>query len=84
MLLLEYMEEHPPLLARPGMGVRVTTYFRKTVRLRASLALCTAREGGGGGGTLREDQGRFVRPHSFNDGHVVISAAAVVGSTKHF
>ncbi|KAK9820491.1 hypothetical protein WJX72_010852 [[Myrmecia] bisecta] len=28
-VLLEYVEEHPLLLARPGMGVRLTTFYRK-------------------------------------------------------
>ena len=28
-VLAEYMEEHPLLLSRPGMGVRLTSYFRK-------------------------------------------------------
>ena len=35
-MLAEYMEESPLLLSRPGMGVRLTTYFRKASPLDAS------------------------------------------------
>jgi len=34
-LLLEYLEEAPLLLARPGMGARLTTYYRKRGALDA-------------------------------------------------
>jgi hypothetical protein len=29
-LLMEYMEEHPPLISNVGMGSRIVTYYRKT------------------------------------------------------
>lgn len=29
MVLLEYMEQHPPLLNRPGMGAKLVTYYRR-------------------------------------------------------
>lgn len=35
-VLAEYMEENPLLLSRPGMGVRLTTYYRKCSPLDAS------------------------------------------------
>ena len=28
-LLLEYLEEHPPLLGHLGMGVKLTTFYKK-------------------------------------------------------
>ncbi len=34
-MLLEYMEESPLLLSRPGMGVRLTSYYRKRSPLDA-------------------------------------------------
>ncbi len=27
-LLLEYLEEQPPLIGRPGMGVKLLTYYK--------------------------------------------------------
>ena len=29
MLLLEYLEERPPLLGHPGMGAKLTTFYMK-------------------------------------------------------
>jgi uncharacterized protein len=30
-LLLEYLEERPLLLLQPGMGMRLTTYYRQVI-----------------------------------------------------
>lgn len=58
-ILLEYLEERPPLLSRPGMGVRLTTYYRKRYENEplpedllnvTSEAGGAAAEGGAGGG----------------------------------
>jgi hypothetical protein len=35
-ILAEYLEEHPCMLGQPGMGMQLTTYYRK-VRARVHL-----------------------------------------------
>ena len=53
MLLLEYLEEAPPLLARPGMGLKLTSYYKKmsdTDTGAGAAATRVAGAGGGGGG----------------------------------
>ncbi|GLC76689.1 hypothetical protein PLESTF_001818500 [Pleodorina starrii] len=49
-VLLEYLEEHPPLLGRPAMGARLLTYYQRRDEQDMGHNNLLPPTGGGGGG----------------------------------